>query len=238
MQEIIAISIALCVLSVLLWWRAQRGRGDVRLKAFQRLLSVIQPVMRKRRIRNMLSLLDLQPGERIIDLGGTSSIWVHVGVPLDITVVNLPGVDVEESSAPQHRIKFVVGDATQLPYRDLSFDVVFSNSVIEHVGNASKRRDFAREVRRLAPRFYVQTPSVFFLLETHTGLPLGWAMPVWAKNWFHRRWERALPEWHEMILGTTCVRKSEVRELFPDAEVLTERVLGISKSYVALKRAH
>jgi hypothetical protein len=75
-QEIIAISIALCVLSVLLWWRAQRGRGDVRLKVFQRLLSVIQPVMRKRRIRNMLSLLDLQPGERIIDLGGSSSMLV------------------------------------------------------------------------------------------------------------------------------------------------------------------
>lgn len=233
---IAAAGLVLAVGGILWWWRKSRGLGDERLKAFQGLLSFVQPVMRKRRIRKMHSVLDLQPGSRIIDLGGTSSIWAHVELPLDITIVNLPGVDVDEAKVPQHMITFVVGDATALAYPNASFDMVFSNSVIEHVGGPEKRRAFAREVRRLAPRYYVQTPSVYFPLEAHTGVPVWWALPTSVREWFHRRWENTLPAWNEMVRGTTFVRKSELRELFPDAEVITERFLGISKSYSVLKR--
>ena len=234
--SIVAIAVVLAVGGLLWWRRKSRGLGDGRLKAFQGLLSFMQPVMRRRRIRKMQSILVLQPGSRVIDLGGTSSIWAHVELPLDITIVNLPGIAVDEVKVPQHRITFASGDATALSYPDSSFDMVFSNSVIEHVGGPEKRRDFAREVRRLAPQYYVQTPSVFFPLEAHTGLPLWWAMPAWMREWFHRRWQKALPAWNEMVRGTTFVRKSELRELFPDAEITTERFMGVSKSYSAWKR--
>src|ERR1019366_4814761 len=44
---------------------------------------------------------------------------------------------------------WVAGDGRTLPFRDEAFDVVFSNSVIEHVGDAPAQRRFAREVARV-----------------------------------------------------------------------------------------
>lgn len=234
----LSVTATLIIAGGLLWWtRSRSGLGDGRLAAFHGLLSFVMPVMRRRRVRGMLSMLKLQAGSRVIDLGGTSSIWAHIDLPLNITIVNLPGAEVDVVKVPQHQVRFVAGDATNLDFPDASFDAAFSNSVIEHVGGLEKRRDFAREVRRLAPRYCIQTPSVYFPLEAHTGIPFWWILPTWVRELLHRRWEKNLPGWNEMVRSTTCVRKSELRELFPDAEITTERFLGIPKSYSVWKRS-
>jgi hypothetical protein len=183
----------------------------------------------------MRTLLPLRPGLRVIDLGGTSSIWANIDIPLDVTIVNLPGEITNKADINGHNVVYVEGDATALEYPDDSFDIVFSNSVIEHVGDHDRRKRFAHEARRLAPLYCIQTPSVHFPLEAHTGLPYWWAYPDSVKEWFHRRWGNTRPEWNDMILGTTYVSKSELRSLFPDALVMTERVLGIPKSYTAFR---
>jgi len=129
-----------------------------------------------------LAVLRLRGGERVIDLGGTCDIWKYVETPLEITIVNMPGVDVRASGPSHHRFDFVTGDATALDYADDQFDIVFSNSVIEHVGGDEKERAFAHEVRRLAPAYYVQTPAIWFPLEPHTGIPFWWAIPQATRN--------------------------------------------------------
>ncbi len=183
-----------------------------------------------------LAVFGLQPQARVIDLGGTSEIWRFVETPLDITIVNLPGVDVVKENGSHHRFTYLEGDATQLDeYADDSFDLVFSNSVIEHVGGTEKERAFAREVRRLAPAYYVQTPSIWFPLEAHTGVPFWWALPHSARNGLIRRWKRKLPAWTEMVEGTTVIRRSALRDYFPDARIVTERMAGIPKSYSAIR---
>ena len=87
-----------------------------------------------------LARLSLKAGDKIIDLGGTCEIWDFVETPLDVTIVNLPGVDVKPAADSRHSFHFVVGDATRLDYDDNHFDLVFSNSVIEHVGGEKQEQ--------------------------------------------------------------------------------------------------
>lgn len=191
--------------------------------------------MRARRTARFVQALNLTGGERVIDLGGAPGIWRAMKPALKIVMVNLPGAITPDPHS-HHDITYVEGDACNLPdYPDGSFDIAFSNSVIEHVGGPENRAALAREARRLAPRFWVQTPSIWFPMEAHTYLPFWWFYPPFVKRAFIRRWRRTLPAWCEMIEGTTVLPKAEVRALFPDAEIWTERLLGIPKSYMAMQ---
>jgi hypothetical protein len=70
-------------------------------------------------------------------------------------------------------ISTLVGDACALPRRvtDQRFDLVYSNSVIEHVGGHARREAFAAAVRNAADRYWVQTPYRYFAIEPHWLFP-------------------------------------------------------------------
>lgn len=201
---------------------------------YRRVLKAFQPWLRRRRMRQ-LDLLKLKGGERVIDLGGTCAIWEFVETPLDITIVNLPGIDVRKPEESRHTFHFVTGDATALDYPDNHFDAVFSNSVIEHVGGPDKERAFAGEVRRLAPAYCIQTPSVWFPLEPHTGIPFWWALPRSTRARVIAKWKTRLPDWSDMVEGTTVIARKTLQSYFPDAKLLVERVAGIPKSYTVYR---
>jgi hypothetical protein len=210
----------------------------LRLKLYQKGLAFLQPAMRGRRMARFEEIFALRPGTRIIDLGGTSEIWNLVKTPLDITIVNLPSVKTMKSVSSHHQLTLVEGDATQLgDYGDNSFDIVFSNSVIEHVGGEANERKFAGEARRLAPSYFVQTPSIYFPIEAHTGIPLWWAIPRFVRGRLNRRWERILPDWNKMVVGTTVISRRQFQTYFPDGTMRTERVMGIPKSYYVYRVA-
>src|SRR5690606_10302595 len=104
-----------------------------RINTFYRYLRPFQARMRKRRSEICIRNMSLREGLRVIDLGGTPEIWQFIDTPLDITLVNLeydPKTDV--SIAPQHKFTLLEGDACKLDLPSCSFDVAFSNSVIEH----------------------------------------------------------------------------------------------------------
>jgi SAM-dependent methyltransferase len=70
------------------------------------------------------------------------------------------------------RIGYVQGDACALPFDDGSFDVVFSNAVIEHVGGRERQRRLVSEALRVGRRVFLTTPNRRFPVEVHTRLPL------------------------------------------------------------------
>lgn len=194
------------------------------------------PVMRSRRMAFFARTMGIRPGLRVLDLGGTSYNWQWLPVPLDITILNLPGIMVDYAVAGPHRFHFVEGDATDMPhYADESFDIIFSNSVIEHVGGPERQAAFAREARRLGRAYYVQTPSKYFPLEAHTGLPFWWYYPESLKQRFYRKWEQSLPAWGEMVRGTTVLSAPTLRRFFPDGRLYVERVAGLPKSYTMFR---
>lgn len=120
----------------------------------------------------------------------------------------------------------IVGDATALDHPDRSFDLAFSNSVIEHLFTWENQQRMADEVRRVARAYWVQTPNYWFPVEPHYLIP-GWQwLPLGAR-------ERMLRGAREIRL----LRRGELARLFPDASLLPERVGGLVKSWTATRAA-
>jgi SAM-dependent methyltransferase len=89
--------------------------------------------------------------------------------PERITALGLHDGDGFRSRYPH--IPYVQGDACALPFDDASFDIVFSNAVIEHVGGRERQRAFVSEAIRVGRRVFITTPNRRFPVELHTRLP-------------------------------------------------------------------
>ncbi len=176
----------------------------------------------------------MQPkeGMKILDLGGQPEIWDNVGFVLNITCVNLPGV-AKSTYKTHHNIQYIEGDACSMPHFNRGdFDIVFSNSVIEHVGDLENRRKFSEEVLRISDNYWIQTPSKFFPIEAHCGMLLWWFYPEALRQHFIKKWFVKLPAWTEMVASTTVLSKTHLAELFPHATIVTEWFV-FPKAYIA-----
>ncbi|MEL6163183.1 MAG: methyltransferase domain-containing protein [Cyanobacteria bacterium J06628_3] len=190
---------------------------------------------RLERMRQFLDLVKPPSGAKIIDLGGHLPMWQWIDHDFEVTLVNLPGS--YKSTGKFGKYNLVEGDATNLSdtFPDKSFDVVFSNSVIEHVGDESKQADFASEVMRLGKAYWVQTPSNIWPIEPHTGVIGYWLLPQFVRQSLHKSWEKKLPVWTEMVRSTRVLSMKRMRQLFPDSKFYVERKFLLEKSYAAYK---
>jgi hypothetical protein len=157
--------------------------------------------------------------------------WDLIDGDYDVTIVNLPGTLSEPEQTSDYNI--VEADATNLSevFEDKSFDIVFSNSVIEHVGDEEKQSAFAAEVRRLADAYWIQTPSVLSPVEVHTGVPFYWRLPQAMRDRLLYSWKAKLPDWSVMIEELRVLSRNRMKQLFPDANVYVERKMLFEKSY-------
>lgn len=69
-------------------------------------------------------------------------------------------------------VRTVLYDGGQMPFADKSFDIAWSNAVIEHVGDRLAQRHFMRELLRVARTVFVTTPNRWFPFDLHTRYPL------------------------------------------------------------------
>ena len=135
--------------------------------------------LRKKRIAPLLAMIEETAKEKgsvsIIDIGGTETYWNIV--PKDfleknkvtITLINLPSNNKLEDHGCFH---FTEGDACDLSrFEDKAFDIAHSNSVIEHVGDWRRMFIFALELKRVANKYFVQTPNFWFPVEPHCMTP-------------------------------------------------------------------
>lgn len=208
--------------------------------------------LRARRIGPLLELLRSAHERRgkveVLDVGGRKTYWnlipgdVLRRYRVRITILNLPDELQGESDAV---FTMASGDACNLScYPDDAFDVVHSNSVVEHVGNWTNVKRFAKEVNRLAPSFFIQTPYYWFPVEPHFLAPFF--------HWLPRPWRISLVM--RLSLGRRgraatldeAIRKIEdqpilldqrtYKLLFPDAEILKERFIFFIKSMIAYRK--
>lgn len=208
----------------------------------------LESKFRRRRFERVLELIDRSlkaTGRcRIMDIGGTETYWNIVrdelgrpGLEIHICNLELPEVENTELFTP------VAADATDMrEFADMSFDLVHSNSVIEHVGGWAAMKRMAANVRRLAPSYYVQTPYFWFPMEPHyRSLGFHW-MPEQIR--FRRLMKRAhgfskrletVDDAMDHVQYCALLDKTQMRTLFPDAELVDEKFMGLTKSLMAIR---
>ncbi len=201
---------------------------------------------RARRVVELISAAHAERGAcRILDLGGEPDYWrLFDRGFLQSKAVAILLVNPAPQAVDDPMFTTRVGDACSLPELEAGqFDLVHSNSVIEHVGDWARMEAFAAEVRRLAPRYYVQTPYFYFPIEPHFSEPF-----------FHWRSEQArarllmkkrrgwcgrkagdMGEAMHVVQHARLLDKRQFRFLFPDAEHEDERAAGLTKSLIALR---
>jgi hypothetical protein len=176
---------------------------------------------------------------RILDIGGEVAYWENRGwterEDIHITLLNL-----EVEPATPANITSVKGNATRLPWADDTFDIAFSNSVIEHLYTLDRQRQMASEVQRVARAYWVQTPNFWFPIEPHYLVPIWHWLPERARVAILTRrrvgWAGRTPDPAkalEIIRETRLMRRRELAQLFPDATLMPERIGGLVKSWTA-----
>jgi len=182
---------------------------------------------RNKRFNFFQKLMAVNKNSSILDVGGTFDFWKD----LDFENVTIINVIAEKSN---DKIKSIIYGGGHMPFNDYEFDVVFSNSVIEHVGDFCDQKLFATEVQRVSKRYFLQTPSFWFPYEPHAMIPFFQFIPSNLKMWLRAVYPKSTYPIEE-LLSIRLLTKRELKYLFPDATIITERMFLLPKSYYIFK---
>jgi hypothetical protein len=203
--------------------------------------SIVNKWRRKRFAVFTQLIKDLPRPIKILDAGGTENFWVQMGFTesalADIVILNEEKITVSFAN-----FKYIQGDARDLgAYKDNEFDVVFSNSVIEHVGGFRDQQKMADEVMRVGKTFFVQTPNYYFPIEPHFLFPFFQFLPLGIKiflvrnfrlGWFSKCGTR--DEAEALIGSISLLKEKELKKLFPSCKIMKEKLLFITKSFMVI----
>ena len=173
----------------------------------------------------------------VLDMGGSAFNWTMLAVRPKLTIL-----DVYEHGDKAPWATYVVRDGCRTEFPDKAFDIVFSNSVIEHVGGIERQRKFAAECMRCGRSFFVQTPNKWFPVDTHTLMPFIHWLPQRIFKKLVRVSPRLLFFKHdrgdvEDFRNLHLLSASELQGLFPGAMIIKEKFLGMTKSLIAVSAA-
>lgn len=200
--------------------------------------------LRRQRFQLFLDMIKNLPGViNILDVGDRPRYWEMmmdgaVSRRFKITLLNYSE---SHLSTTHPNFTMLVGDGRNMPqFADKQFDVVFSNSTIEHVGNFDDQVRMANEVRRIGRRYYVQTPNRYFPIEPHFVFPFFQFLPFAIQAWIVRQFDlngyARATTWQDAVRKVSSIRlltHAEMAQLFPEATIFEEKYYGLTKSFVA-----
>ena len=193
---------------------------------------------RSRRLRRFARSFNVDEQTKVLDLGGAEYYWPWLEVRPRVTVANYAARDLKRVA-----LDWVRADGRNLPFRDGAFDVVYCNSVLEHLPDEASREAIAREIERVGLGYSVQTPNRWFPVEAHTLTPAFHFLP---KRW-QARLARNFTLWGQLqrpsraeargfVENIRLLSARDLQRLFPDAAIERERFLGLTKSLIAVRQ--
>ena len=188
---------------------------------------------RQKKMEILNSTFPIDASTSVLDLGGqvdeiSGQIIESHPKPESITVVNLLHEHLAEVRRQFPRVSVCNADARRLPFEDNSFDVVYSNAVIEHVGGLEDQQAMAKEVMRVGRTWFITTPNRWYPFEFHTRLPfVSWlpapmmkrVMEVWSYNHIQQCYQSGIRGRQIRLLTARGLKN-----LFPNSRVVHCRI--------------
>jgi ubiquinone/menaquinone biosynthesis C-methylase UbiE len=179
---------------------------------------------------------------KILDIGGTEDYWKSMGFELnDKTEIVLLNLYEKEVSHPG--FKSIKGDACNLEgIADKSFDLVFSNSVIEHLFTQENQIKMANEIQRVGKNYFIQTPNKYFPIEPHWVFPFFQFLPFGLQVFLTQHFNLGhIPKTvdqekaKEQVREVRLLSKKEFHSMFSGAKIFLEQFFGFTKSFIVYK---
>jgi hypothetical protein len=190
---------------------------------------------------NQLEKLHINKCITILDVGGVEAYWINMGIldnkhQFKITLLNL-----EEVSVSNNIFSSVAGDATDLrQFQNNCFDIVYSNSVIEHLFNWESQVKMAEEVKRVGKNYFIQTPNYWFPVEPHWLFPFFQFLPSSIQLWLtsnfdlgHYKKAKDSETAKKRLAEVKLLTANKMKKLFPGGCIYKERLFGLVKSITA-----
>ena len=197
---------------------------------------------RERRFSTFLKQFNINSNTTILDVGGTAQTWEGTGLEENVVLLN---IFIPKAERTNPKFRYVQGNALNMNmFDDKSFDLVFSNSVIEHVGSFENQQKFAAEIQRVGKSYWIQTPNKQFPIEPHFLFPFFQYLPARFKKEVAIRWKYShFKKWgkdDEHILEEAekirLLHRQELSQVFESPGIYEEKLLGMTKSLVAYKK--
>ena len=181
---------------------------------------------------------------RILDIGGSDYYWKGLGFTDDenykIEIMNIE----DQNTESLKNISFIKKDVRDLgDIKDSEYDLVYSNSMIEHLNEFEEQRKLANEIMRIGKNYFIQTPNYYFPVEPHFLLPFFQFLSDDMKTklvsnfnlgWFEKQTD--IVKARELAISVRLLTEKELKEIFPGCEVYKEKYFLFNKSYIAFNR--
>ena len=199
----------------------------------------VSRIHREKRHRLFLNFCsEFESPVKVIDLGGSDYYWKNLpGAEIErfrITIVN------KDDQSEGLNINFIKHDVRDLSFiKDKEFDIVFSNSLIEHISNDEELKKLADEIRRIGKKYFIQTPNYYFPVEPHFLFPFFQFLPENIKvnlamkhslGWFEKQTD--IDKAKEIVNSVRLLKEKELRVLFPGCKIYKEKYFLLNKSFI------
>ena len=156
----------------------------------------------------------------------------------NITAVNLNPQHIESIKQHYPEINAIVADACKLPWPDKHFDIVYSNAVIEHLGDFEKQKEMAAEIMRVGKRWFVTTPNRWYPFEFHLRLPF----VTWLPGTAYLKIGKIISYNHVRkkymfrvnLDGLRLMTARELKLCFPCSTIVKQRVTFMAETLIAI----
>jgi len=205
--------------------------------AFRRVLKNLSRRSRTKKFDLLNKVFCPRPEDRVLDVGASGEVFLQYSLedvyPFPQRIV-AGGYEAREILAARRHYpqpQYALFDGCALPFPDQSFDLVFSNAVIEHILGPGRQEKFAHEVMRVGKSWFVTTPNYWYPFETHHHLPFFQFLPRPVQMHYNRLLGTHIPKGTVQELGLLSAR--QLRRLFPTGRIAKVRVTFWPETLVA-----